>query len=1425
MYTSLKKLSNLLILKQEGTSRQERYTPALHENETLMDNRSMQDIIAYMQRFAKNLLFINPDEDEIKFNESWEYFFKNDILFLIAGISTKKTSEIKETYDRLQEIFAQDKTVENFLELAQFAFSRLKKIDEWYKKSVSDPSLKQYFTLYIRSYLQDELKIIRELLMYSLNQLDDREKTDRFRNDLMNMHDIWSLPDKENISIREKIFAGRDDQEKLSHASHELHKTFDTIFHATETLVEKCAVYFEEAIRSDQHYSEGHNPHVALVIAFLKLYQYAKEDLNKIPQRHLHFYYSDVLRIAEKKAIPDQTFVVFELVKGFDTAMIKKGTQLSAGKDKKNKELIYETEKDIVIHRAQVSSLHTIFIERNDNKQVLNYYRETLPQKTGQGPASIPATAVSKIFGEPKAEAITGIGFAIASAQLYLAKGERQVTITFESPVDIEPCPPFQKEPVEVFDISIIRLLLTGEKGWVDSDDPASGIQITSLKKTGAAGIELNFTISIRQEQAITAFNNKFHEGAFVTAFPVLQCMLKYPQAQSEEEPDKRKAQIGQLCILQNLQVVIVRIMVQVGSIQSKASFDGVRDLILENDESALDHKKPFFPFTSVPKVGSSFFIGCKDFFYKEIQHLFVNMEWILPDNFSTYYQRYLPPYDQNKFTASLSILEGKQWKKIYDTFVIDANSGNPRFRSVELHTGNVKQDKASPSGNAIASYDDMKKDGTLRFKLGYPDFGHTVYPQLITSAVMEGAQRKSGGPDYYNIIRRQLNDSVISIKYPDDIRQRNGSLKVIYNIAENTGTITPEKARGMMINALGDVIRKFNIDNLITRIPGDINEEGDDGPGRMLVNDPNWIDRVLGIFRNIGLIDKDIHYDEDKDELDDVADKLRDKVHRKADFIMPSDNELIGLIENETSTAINKTVAKIVDEILVLIKQGTLDLNIVGNLVENEFKEVNRVINDMIAKKITTHITVNEIPPPPYTPLVNNISVSYSSVKELSGRQQDKVFHITPFGTIETGLLNTYSGNGEADVSASYNRLFPERLISPDKNYQGMLFIGIDNVLPGYHLSLLMQLAEGPKWNDRKAPVIHWFYFRNNAWIRLSNDNIISDSTFGLQATGIIEFSIPGDACGVNNLFDSDSLYWLCAAVEEDTDAFSNLINITSQAALVTFKDHINNPEHLALPLAAEQIKTLIDEVPQVKKVSQPVSSFNGKVGENDSEYYTRISERLRHKSRAINNWDYERLVLEEFPAFYKVKCLNNYYNGDFATGHVTVVPIADFRNKKYAGSNMLLPKISYMDLRKVEQFLSAKSSPFVKLHAVNPLLEHVLISGKVKFHGHINKGFYLKKLNEDLIGFLTPWAGGDSDTVSFSAKIYYSSIVNFIDRQEYVNYVVDLVMEQYSEKDNGEKVFVRNPAQLTALVETELKTGHSILVSAPRHFIELAE
>ncbi|MEO5889186.1 MAG: hypothetical protein ABIQ31_02980 [Ferruginibacter sp.] len=1452
MQTILKDFS--LILKQEGTSRKERYLPALHETSKLLDDRKLEDFIYYMHEYSKNLLFINTENDFIDFEETWEDFFKNEpglVVALIARANSKKVKDkTREDYDRLSRVFKNDPTVGTFATLARFVFSRFAQINQWYVKVFPESIVKKDLNLYILSHLQKEMESLREILVYCFDHQDDdidssgrkliHGKADKSRVDLEGMDPIWKLEEKEKTSLREKIFSGDNLKSKLQSADIKLYKAFEAVFHVTELIAEKSGKYFEDVL-----HKQDHNPHVALIVTFIKLFSYQQAELNKIPEKLLKFYYKDVLRIAEKPAVPDQAFIVFELTKGFDTYLMKKGTKLSAGNDKSGNELIYESDKDVVLNKAKISAIRTAFIDRQKTGEVLNYYTDTIVATPGQVIAtSLVETRQPGLFGEINTQAITETGFAIASSQLYLAKGERNIIITLNAPKLAEP-PAAGTEDEQAYDLDkgLLKLLLTGEKGWISSDDEASKVTITSIKKikkNDVTTIEINFVISIKQEQAIVAFDKKLHEGDFNTNFPVVQFILKFP-SEKEVVTDLAK-RTGDLDTLQKFQVAGAGIKVLVGSIsmQSKISFDGVKDLLLENDEGLLDNKKPFYPFTAMPKVGGSFYLGCEDLFYKDIQDLSVNIDWLLPDNFKDHYKKYNAPYDTNKFMVTLSRLTDNRWKKYADVPLIIPRSTDPRLRIIKMDLDR----KIDLPDDEIATFDSVKKNGTLKLKLRYPDFGHSVYPQLITATVMDKASTKTDSIDYYDLVKKRLHDDVFTIELPPDLDKKDGSVKVMYTILDLKDD---DQARVMLVNVLSDIISKKNGIDVIAKKPGLPVDAADEKDSTQIVHDQNFLEKVLRFFRKLKLIG-DVHHDPNKQGVGTVVDDIDKHIYKVADFILPSKKEMINLITNEVNKIITQTVAIAVESVIDLReKNKNVDPAEVAKIFRDEFDKTDKVINDMIAKKIAVFLSTNEIPPPPYSPLINSISLNYSSSKPMSRVNDDKFFHLTVTGgIIETSIwkkdnmkeLPAVRKQVIADTSDEYqpagplyktNHILPQPLEGKTQKsamaiIEGMLFIGITDMQPNQNLSLLFQLAEGTKNNDLQPPEIYWFYLRHNEWINIDKDDIISDSTHDLQTTGIIEFAIPEDADNLNTLFDVPAQYWLCAGVAANANAFPSLTDVKAQAAGVTFVDYRNNPQHMALPLEAQKIKIVIDDIPQIKKISQPASSFNGKVGEKENEYYLRVSERLRHKGRAISNWDYENLVLEQFPSLYKVKCLNNYYNSHFAVGHVTIVPIADLRNKNYAGSNILVPKINYVDLKNIESFLSARASRFVKIHAVNPKLEHIQVKCKVKFYTGISKGFYLKQLNDDLVNFLTPWAT-NPDVDSFSGKVYASSIINFIDQREYVDYVQDLEMLQYVENDKGEREYLGAAYELEPIVETELTTLHSILVSAPRHDIELVE
>src|SRR5262249_17054355 len=60
---------------------------------------------------------------------------------------------------------------------------------------------------------------------------------------------------------------------------------------------------------------DKHEPHYALFLAFLRLLDYARTSGNTLTQRHLDFYYRDILRLEQKGAEPGHVHLLAELAK------------------------------------------------------------------------------------------------------------------------------------------------------------------------------------------------------------------------------------------------------------------------------------------------------------------------------------------------------------------------------------------------------------------------------------------------------------------------------------------------------------------------------------------------------------------------------------------------------------------------------------------------------------------------------------------------------------------------------------------------------------------------------------------------------------------------------------------------------------------------------------------------------------------------------------------------------------------------------------------------------------------------------------------------------------------------------------------------------------------------------------------------------
>ena len=105
-------------------------------------------------------------------------------------------------------------------------------------------------------------------------------------------------------------------------------------------------------------------PHFALFLAFLQLLGHARNELNTLTRRHLDFYYRHVLRMTKKAAVPDRVNVMLEPAAGVEQVELPAGSLFAAGQDDLGQERVYRSDRGIVVNRARIARLSSVFADR-----------------------------------------------------------------------------------------------------------------------------------------------------------------------------------------------------------------------------------------------------------------------------------------------------------------------------------------------------------------------------------------------------------------------------------------------------------------------------------------------------------------------------------------------------------------------------------------------------------------------------------------------------------------------------------------------------------------------------------------------------------------------------------------------------------------------------------------------------------------------------------------------------------------------------------------------------------------------------------------------------------------------------------------------------------------------------------------------------
>jgi hypothetical protein len=383
----------------------------------------------------------------------------------------------------------------------------------------------------------------------------------------------------------------------------------------------------------------------------------------------------------------------------------------------------------------------------------------------------------------------------------------------------------------------------------------------------------------------------------------------------------------------------------------------------------------------------------------------------------------------------------------------------------------------------------------------------------------------------------------------------------------------------------------------------------------------------------------------------------------------------------------------------------------------------------------------------PPYTPTIKTLRVAYATAVEIDAAApaaDHQLLHVHPFGI--------------CPIDAELPSLLPRY------DAAGELYIGVRDLQPPQHLALLLQVAEGTSDPDIQPAQVSWSYLDGDRFRDLSGSGIVDDTTRGLINAGIVELALPAARSG--SRLPSD-LYWLRLAIPHNPTSVCDVVAIRAQAVSARFDDRGNAAAHYEQPLPVGAIERMLDPDARIARVEQPYSSFGGRPAEQPELLDTRVSERLHHKMRALSAWDYERLVLHRFRQIYKAKCLSS-------PDGVDVIVIPDLR--ELHPRDTLAPRAPANLLADIQAYLVDRAPAAARIRVRNARYVAVRVHLGVRFRDGIDAGFAQRRLNDDLIRFLSPWAFDDGAELTIGGRIYANSIVDFIDRRDYVDYVAGI-------------------------------------------------
>lgn len=731
----------------KGTAQSDRLLSALLPDYVKVDERNIADMLALGAEYAKLISFVTVSGQK---TESWEAFLLSDPSVFLAVLAATDLQAIeREHLGGLAIAEREEHDGETLIAMGNHLVQLAQKVDEWYKQAIKFNTTLSGEPLGMERELEHSIRTtlapkLRELMFWANLSNVNLDNLVPHENDNYGFHSIWALNTKYEPKMKEvPTYVDILKSMRLIYRN----------YHGVLThLVERANVYLEHSL------NEGgtHPPHTALYITFLKLYRYAQEHLNEYTQRHLDFYYRQVLRQSVSDAKADQTYVCFNLAEHLPQFTIEAGLRVSSSAQPNS---VFETTQKIKLNQAKIGALRTLFVSKNQNigigssyQLVSNIYAaQDANSLDGKGkPFSANEAPSFPTFGEEQLNIPVDkrqlypadFGFAISDAVLALNEGHRQVIIQFKFETstintlsrlikDISRNERISRENAffKIFQNAFI-IQVSGESGWLNVS--SYNIQLSETPEQYFGDFVLSFELATAFPPLVP-YNAEVLGAELDTTLPTIKFLLN-PESTVYGYSFLREAEIEFLNI--------------------KVSVSGLKRLTLYNELGRLDADKPFQLFGPQPKLGSFLLIGNEEVFCKTLSSIRFNWEWFnLPAmGLDKYYEAYDTYPGAEGFSARLSALSSHVFEPqdVYQqaevplfSLIDGQNTSLSDYNSFVVEDLEPYELKPQPHFKLPDVFNGQVATGFWRLELSSPPdgFGHDRYPTLFAEVMADNAR------------------------------------------------------------------------------------------------------------------------------------------------------------------------------------------------------------------------------------------------------------------------------------------------------------------------------------------------------------------------------------------------------------------------------------------------------------------------------------------------------------------------------------------------------------------------------------------------------------------------------------------------------------------------------------------------------------